>query len=75
MTKIKPESGAYAGIEPNYFYKTDELAKILKVHPNTILNLKEKFGGEKLGKSWKFLGENVLAFFGAPSVSRMKPGQ
>jgi hypothetical protein len=49
-------------ILPNAAYTTKETASLLKVNPQAIREKKKELGGRKLGKSYIFLGENILKF-------------
>jgi len=60
-------------IRPYAIYKTEEVARFLGVNPQAVRDNKNILGGKRLGKSFVFLGENILSYLGSPSIARMKP--
>lgn len=60
-------------IKPFASYTTEEVAKLLDVNPQAIRENKEALGAKKIGKGYRFLGENLLTFMGSPTISQMQP--
>ena len=62
-------------IEPYATYDMDDASQFLRVDRKTIYDLinKKEIHAKKVGRGYKFLGENLLSFMGSPSIARMKP--
>ena len=58
-------------IDPNSVYKLAEAAKLLRVDKNTIYLVQSegKLPMKKIGKGYKFLGEDLLRFMGSATCS------
>jgi len=52
-------------IDPNAFYTTEQLSKLLGVHRNTVRKLKTELNAKRVGRSYKFLGKSILNFLGS----------
>ena len=49
-------------IKPNCVYSTSQVAERLGVHSIKIRSLVKKLKAKRVGKEYKFLGENILQY-------------
>ena len=63
-------------MEPN-FYTIEELTKILKLHPKTILRFihEKKIVAKKIGRSWMVAEEDLKAYAHGELAGKEKPAQ
>ncbi len=56
-------------IKPNASYSVGEVANLLDLHPETVRNKATAMNAKKIGKAWRFLGENVLRYLGSATYN------